>query len=418
MIWLETIKLRLVMGLMLWCTAHFLHAGSIRVGPEQGITSISGATQKALCGDTIWIESGLYKEGNIVLDKSLTLMGMGNPVLDGEKKYEILTVGADDVSIVGLTFINSGYSAMNDFASIKVVGSRYFKIESCTIRNSYFGIHVSNCSYGKIWNCSVEGTPDQEQNTGNAIHFWKCDHMEVFNNLSSGHRDGIYLEFVTDSRIQKNTSTKNIRYGLHFMFSHQNSYQHNRFLKNGAGVAVMYSHQVDMIQNEFQDNWGPSSFGILLKDITDSRIIHNKFIRNSAGVFMEGSNRCVIDSNLFQENGWALRVQASCTDNQIAYNNFMGNTFDVACNGTLVLSKFNSNYWDRYKGYDLNKDQFGDIPYNPVSLYSVLVEQNSAFLILLRSALTVILDEVEKAIPVLTPIDLQDLSPVLTPYPL
>ncbi len=405
-------------GLLFLAASQLLRAGSIQVGPDHSITTLTKAIQSARCGDTIWVEAGLYREGNIVLDKSLTLMGKGNPVLDGEKKYEILTIGADDVSIVGITFINSGYSAMNDFASIKFVGSRYFKIEACTIRNSYFGIHVSNSSYGKIWNCKVEGTPDQEQNTGNAIHFWKCDHMEVINNQSSGHRDGIYFEFVTNSYIVQNRSTQNIRYGLHFMFSHENSYHNNHFYKNGAGVAVMYSHHVDMTHNEFLDNWGPSSFGILLKDITDSRIVHNKFIRNSAGVFMEGSNRCEIDSNLFQENGWALRVQASCTDNQIGYNNFLGNTFDVACNGTLVLNKFNSNYWDRYKGYDLNKDHYGDIPYNPVSLYSVLVEQNSAFLILLRSVLTVILDEVEKAIPVLTPVDLQDLTPVLTPYKL
>ncbi|NJO25790.1 MAG: hypothetical protein HC867_08575 [Bacteroidia bacterium] len=46
-------------------------------------------------------------------------------------------------------------------------------------------------------------------------------------NHIQGHRDGIYFEFVTDSDIKQNISEKNIRYGLHFMFSHNDNYIHN-----------------------------------------------------------------------------------------------------------------------------------------------------------------------------------------------
>lgn len=395
-----------------------LEARNIRIGKNLEVQSIKEALQIAKCGDSLWISEGLYAEGNLVINQSITIIGEKNSILEGENKYEILTIGADDVSIIGLTFKNSGYSSMNDFASIKMVGANYFVIQNCEIINSYFGIHVSNGTYGTISNCKITGTPDQEQNTGNAIHLWKCDHMEVFNNFCSGHRDGIYFEFVTESHIHDNLSKKNIRYGLHFMFSHKNQYHKNQFLENGAGVAVMYSHHVDMSYNYFKDNWGPASFGILLKDITDSKIMFNHFIKNSAGVFMEGTSRCEIHSNLFSQNGWALRVQASCNDNTIQKNNFVGNTFDLSSNGSLVLNKFEFNYWDRCKSYDLNKDRVGDIPYNPVSLYSILVEQNPAFLVLLRSPLIEILDEMEKAIPVLTPIELQDQSPSLYPHPL
>jgi nitrous oxidase accessory protein len=27
------------------------------------------------------------------------------------------------------------------------------------------------------------------------------------------------------------------------------------------------------------------------------------------------------------------------------------------------------NYWDKYEGYDLDKNKIGDIPYHPLSLY-------------------------------------------------
>ncbi len=43
--------------------------------------------------------------------------------------------------------------------------------------------------------------------------------MKIINNTVSGHRDGIYFEFVTNSIISHNKSTGNVCYGLHFMFS-------------------------------------------------------------------------------------------------------------------------------------------------------------------------------------------------------
>ena len=59
------------------------------------------------------------------------------------------------------------------------------------------------------------------------------------------------------------------------MFSDRCKYLHNRFKQNGAGVAVMYTENVQMTDNVFEDNWGGSSYGLLLKDISDSRIASN-----------------------------------------------------------------------------------------------------------------------------------------------
>ena len=105
-------------------------------------------------------------------------------------------------------------------------------------------------------------------------------------------------------------------------------------------------------------------------------------------------------------------------DNSIHHNNFLGNTFDVATNGTMMLNKFYKNYWDRYEGYDMNKDKIGDVPFHPVSMYSMLIEQNSNALLLLRSFMISILDKAEKAIPSLTPEHLKDEQPLMKPLPL
>ena len=199
------------------------------------------------------------------------------------------------------------------------------------------------------------------------------------------------------------------------MFSNSNDYLKNTFSNNGAGVAVMYSHKVKMEGNRFEMNWGPSSYGILLKDITDSHIQQNIFLKNSIAIHMEGSSRIDASKNIFKENGWAIKVQASCDDNSFYQNNFYGNSFDIGTNGTMVLNKFFNNYWDKYAGYDRNKDGIGDVPYHPVSMYSMIVEQNPNSLILLRSFMVSLLDKAEKAIPSLTPENLKDDKPMMKP---
>lgn len=168
-----------------------------------------------------------------------------------------------------------------------------------------------------------------------------------------------------------------------------------------------------MHHNIFSDNWGSSSYGILLKDISDSRIENNIFRENTVAIYMEGTSRILTKQNEFSSNGWALKMLANCNDNITEENNFTGNTFDVSTNGSLSLNIFQHNYWDKYEGYDINKDGIGDIPYHPVSMYSMIIEQNPYALMLLRSFTVQLLDKAEKAIPSLTPENLVDKSPLM-----
>lgn len=68
-----------------------------------------------------------------------------------------------------------------------------------------------------------------------------------------------------------------------------------------------------------------------------------------------------------------------------------------------MLNTFNSNYWDKYEGYDLNKDKVGDVPYHPLSIFSIIVEKNPPAMLLFRSFMVTLLDKSEKIMPSLTP---------------
>jgi nitrous oxidase accessory protein len=395
-----------------------LSAFGDKITVSPGGISIKKAIEISKNGDTLYIQPGTYKEGNIIIEKSLTIIGKNFPVLDGDHKFEIFTIHAQNVTISGLKFINTGIASINDLAAIKVLDSKGLRIINNRFENTFFAIHFSNSSQSWIEDNVLEANAEAEHQIGNGIHLWKCDHITVNNNSIKGHRDGIYFEFVTNSLITKNYSEGNMRYGLHFMFSHNNEYRENTFVNNGAGVAVMYTTGVKMINNTFRHNWGSSSYGLLLKDIRDSFVTGNTFIENSVGIFMEGSSRIEFKENSFLQNGYAIRLQASCDDNVFVKNNFSSNTFDMATNGSLVLNKVNSNYWDRYEGYDLNKDNIGDIPYHPVSMYSMIVEQMPAAVLLWRSFLVLLMDKAEKAIPAITPENLKDDSPSMRPYDL
>lgn len=396
----------------------FANAKTITVGASKKYTHIQQALQIAENGDTIQIQNGKYHEKNLIINKRVALIGIGYPVLDGDLKYEVISIKASGVLIQGLKVVRSGVSSMEDFAGIKIYNSRDVIIRNNILENTFFGIYSQ---YGI--NCTIEknkltASNSEEQQSGNGIHCWKSDSMRIIGNTITGHRDGIYFEFVTNSIIWRNDSEKNLRYGLHFMFSSNDSYIANIFKNNGAGVSVMFSHDVRMIHNYFEENWGDGSYGILLKEISDGSIENNQFVKNTVGIYMEGTSRIKMKGNLFEKNGWAMKIQASCMDITVTGNNFIHNTFDMATNGSLVLNTFNGNYWDKYEGYDINRDKIGDIPYRPVSMYAVIIEKNPPAMILFRSFMTTLLDKTEKLLPSLTPENFKDAFPLMKPLKL
>lgn len=400
----------LIFFTLLYCSAS---ASNIYVGAKRSHRTISSALNAAHPRDTVFVDAGHYREKNLIINKSVVLKGIGSPVLDGEKKYEIISITADGVVVDGFKLIHSGISSLEDLSGIKIYDSRNVVIRNNILEDTFFGIYIQNGI-----NCSVENNQLiaiglEEQQSGNGIHCWKGDSLRVIGNKISGHRDGIYFEFVKNSVIWRNVSKNNLRYGLHFMFSNDDMYVNNVFRNNGSGVSVMYSNRIKMFSNYFEENWGDAAHGILLKEISDGFMEGNYFKRNTSGIYMEGANRIYMKRNVFENNGWALKIQASCMDVVLELNNFIGNTFDVGTNGSLVLNRFNNNYWDKYDGYDLDKDKIGDIPYRPVSMYSMIVEKYPPAMILFRSFITSLLDKTEKLIPSLTPENLKDTAPMM-----
>jgi nitrous oxidase accessory protein len=389
-----------------------LALSTITVSPAGPVRSLTAALAAARPGDRIVVQAGSYREPGIVVRVRVEIVGEGGPVFQGGT-HSTIRILADGVEIRGLIFEQVTPSATEDRAAVLLDGVRDCRILDNEIRGAYFGIYALRSARCTIAGNRLRGAPGRASTMGNGIHLWQSGEMTVRNNTVEGHRDGIYLEFTRAARVSSNLVRANSRYGLHFMRSDSCAYDDNRFEQNGAGVAVMYSRGVRMTGNRFEQNRGSAAYGLLLKEISDATVRNNHFLDNTVGLYLEDSNRNLVEGNLFRRNGWAVKVLANAAGNRFTGNRFEGNSFDAATNSRSSSSTFDRNWWDRYRGYDLDRDGLGDVPYRPVRLFSLVAEQHKPALILLRSAFVDLLDGAERLMPMLTPEALADRSPLM-----
>lgn len=388
-----------------------LQVATLVVGPSGPAPTIAEALRLAPAGGRIVVPAGHYAEVGLQVTRPVELVGEGRPVVDGGGRGSVFVVTSPGVTIRGFVLRATGQSATEDRAGIRLEGADGCLIADNELVETFFGIYLARTAGCRLERNVLRGAATSEALSGNAIHLWNSRDITIVGNRVTGHRDGIYLEFARGARIEANESSGNLRYGLHFMFSDSSAYRGNTFRGNGAGVAVMYTRRVVMTDNAFLDNRGQAAFGLLLKDISDSRIEGNQIAGNTVGLYLEGVDRVEVTGNRIEQNGWAVKLMANSTDNRFTDNHFAGNTFDVTTNGRRHTTRFDGNTWDQYRGYDLDGDGIGDVPFLPVRLFAYLVARHDVALVLQRSLFVDLLDAAERILPVLSPESLADWRP-------
>ncbi len=384
----------------------------VRVRPGD---SIQEKLNTAVSGDTIWFDSGIYEKVSLRVDKALHLRGNKDAVLVGADTGSIVQIVHSNVTVSGLSFEKTPISFIREYAAIEVIRSKHITLSGNRFKDNFFAVYLSDSQDIVIRDNHVQASNERESNSGNAIHAWKSEKIIIENNHLEGHRDGVYLEFARNVHVKNNVSTKNLRYGLHFMFSDSCTYEQNRFENNGAGVAVMYSKFVNMHHNTFVRNQGANTYGLLLKEIFDSEMAYNTFYDNTIAIYLEASNRVLAHHNTFEKNGWAIKLKANSISNRFEKNNFMGNVFDLATNSRQNYNELEGNYWSQFNGYDLDNNGIGDTAYRPARLFGALIDKEPLALLLVHSQFAQLLDWVDAVMPILTPESLKDKAPRMKP---
>lgn len=385
------------------------------VSPDGPYRSIGAAIAAAPVGALITVRAGTYREPTVRIDRTVTVRGEPGAILDGEGQRELMVIIAPGVTVSGLAFRNTGSAYSEDRAALRALEAVDCRIVANTFDNTFFAIYLQGARDCEVIGNRLRGEIGREGGTGNGIHAWSANGLVVRDNEVRGHRDGIYLEFSRHMVVERNISEANRRYGLHFMYSDSSRYTGNTFRANGTGVAVMYTTNVLMHDNRFLDNRGPASYGLLLKEVRDAELVGNRFRDNTTALVADGADRVRAHGNRFDRNGRAIRLLASTADGSFTDNHFEGNTFDVIVNSRRIVADFRNNYWDRYRGWDLDRDGVGDVAHHPVRLFGLLVERSPVTMLLDRALVVRLIDAAERTVPALTPRELKDPAPRMRP---
>ena len=111
-------------------------------------TGIQDAINNASDGDTIIVYSGIYNE-NVVVDKSVTLRGVGQPVVDAGGEGDAIRLTAYGITLVGFNATNSGSSC--SYAGIKVTSNDNIITGNNVINNNEEDIRLWSSSNNKIY---------------------------------------------------------------------------------------------------------------------------------------------------------------------------------------------------------------------------------------------------------------------------
>ncbi|NUO03365.1 MAG: right-handed parallel beta-helix repeat-containing protein, partial [Saprospiraceae bacterium] len=160
----------LIFAVILLHVSFPLCSKTIHVGAGFPVRQIQAAIRQAHAGDTVMVHGGVYKEGNLLIDKSLVVLGKNYPVLDGQKKFEVVSIKANQVVFDGFRVQHSGFASLDDPGAIKVYNGHHLTISNNILEDNFFGIYIQ---YGKnclIKNNQIRAYGKEEQQIGNGIH--------------------------------------------------------------------------------------------------------------------------------------------------------------------------------------------------------------------------------------------------------
>lgn len=411
--------------LALTLSALSARSATLIVGTDNAaFQSIQQAVNAANNGDVIQVRSGVYT-GNLILNKQITLEGIGRPVLRGAGTGSVVTVLADGCTVSGFVIEHCGGDLTREDSGVLLKSSRNL-IENNELRDILYGIYLYSSQGNILRRNQIRGRSELEVGErGAGLHLWNSPDNTIEDNIISDERDGIYIQNCNGNQIRRNR-VSDLRYGLHYMFSDRNVFEDNLFSNNIAGAAIMYSNKIEFRRNGFVHNRGFSSFGILFQECNELIAEENFIVDNATGIFMEALRKTTFRRNTIANNDVALQMFSNSDANVFTENNFVNNLSPLQLIGRSTTTSWSQNgrgnYWSEYDGYDLDENGFGDVPLKIQNVFQYMEGNYPHLRLYLDSPAARAMAMAEKTFPILRASSEVDDAPlmkaVVLAYPL
>jgi nitrous oxidase accessory protein len=360
------------------------------------------------------VARGDYAE-RIVIDKPLTLSGIGRPTLRGSHSGDVIRIRASDVTIKGLIVRDSGIDQTAQNSGIYIQpGSHRTTVQDCDVVFSLFGIWLEKSDDARIMRNTIIGRRDLlSAARGNGIQVYNSEGAQVLDNHISYARDGIYVDLSRKSVFRGNR-IHHLRYGTHYMNTNNSVWENNEVYMNRGGLALMEVRDL-IVRNNVA--WGNADHGIMLRTIQDSIVENNVVAGNGRGFFVYDAEYNTVRNNLVMSNDIGVHLSAGSSNNKVDGNDFIDNQQQIkyVASRDVEWGKTEGNYWSNYSGWDQNGDGKGDIAYEANDVVDRLNWQYPLLKLVLTSPSIQTLRFVARQFPVLRAPSVVDKNPRTQP---
>ena len=305
---------------------------------------IQEAINNASVGDTIIVHSGVYYE-NVYVNKSVTLKGIGQPVVDANGSGSAITLNADGITLEGLNATNSGRW---EGAGIRVISSN----------NTITGNNVSNNKYGGIYlyNSSNNNTITGNTFVNDSLRVDDPYQNTVEGNIVNG-KPLVYLEDASDYTVEdagqvilvncdnitvENRDLSNTDVGIELWKTENSRISNNKVSNNNVnGISLFDSSNNTITGNNASNN---NANGISLREASNNTITGNNASNNNAnGIWISGSSNNTITGNNVRNNSIGGIQLFRSSNNTITGNTFVndGLSVDDSYQNTVEENKVN-----------------------------------------------------------------------------
>lgn len=419
--------------------------------PADGVP-LQAVLDRASEGDVIILEEGEHK-GPVTIGKAVALEGEKGAVVVGGGKGSVITVNAPGSVVRGIEIRGSGRNLFDMDSGVFVAQSATgARIEENAILGNLIGVYLHGAEDSLVKGNTIVGLQaGRTSEAGDGVSVWNAPGAQVVDNDISYGRDGIFTK-TSRRNVFSGNKLRNVRFGIHYMYTNESEISGNLSIGNNAGYAIMFSDRLRVVGN-ISD--GDRDHGLLLNYANASEISRNVVrgrmqplerwtgaaqVGGTHGVPVErqpasvsrkgmrlGPEKCVFiynaNRNRFMDNwfeGCAIGIHFTAGSEGIAMagNAFIRNRNQVKYVGTRYLDwsfEGRGNYWSDNPAFDLNGDGIGDNPYRPNDLVDRVLWTAPQAKVLVNSPAVQVIRWAQSQFPALLPGGVVDSRPLMAP---